>query len=360
MEYLDQLLNPDNISNQEKKYQIKTELYTSIISQWILPNPDKSLVKVNLQLQINSNPINFKSWISNSINKSNNYNEYIPDESYTEDFYNVLEELNKFGVVFDIKSEPNYIIQINKDEIVFPICCAGKNRSQYMFYYLKNLQALNSNELFEVGYPSSADELSVITSYLQSIKTKTSNNILSSYSTQYKKDLFSSTVSNSFNLTNPDGLREILRSVHTFDKVLKYETPYTPLDIKNFEAYKYKTNIYDIFEPNSKEYTKIKQLYVKYFFNPKNLIMLLKNNLITSSQENFAKINRITYICLSDKSFYNFCLCMKEIKKSYPEINLGLIRIVYFGIKDIFQMSNIKDDIITKYREKFVNSFQFV
>lgn len=360
---MDQLLNLYNLSNQEEKYQKKTELYTSIVSQWILPNPDKSVIKKNISMQqkLNQNPLNFKSWISNSINESNKLNEYTPDEDYGDDFYNVLEELYKFGVVFDIKSEPDYIIQINSNSIVFPICCVGKNRSQYLFYYLKNLQALNtntnSNKLFEVGYPSSADELSVITNYLQSTQTKTSNYILSSYSTPYKKDVFSSSIFNSFGLTNPDGLIEIPRSIHTFDKVLKYNSPYTSSDIKNFEPYKYKTNICDIFEPNNNlEYAKIIELYIKYYFNPENLIELYKTNLTNKINE----INTITYICLSDKSFYNFCLCIREIKKSHPEINLSFIRIVYFGIQDIFQRSSIKNDVLSKYKKKFVDSFQFV
>jgi len=359
MEYLDQLLNYDDILDQEKKYQIKTDLYTSIVSQWILPNLDNSVIKKNIFIQqkINPNPLNFKSWISNSINKSNKLNEYVPDDDYNNDFYDVLEELYKFGVIFDIKSEPDNIIQINPNSIVFPICCVGKNRSQYMFYYLKNLQALNSNsnsdELFEVGYPSSADELSVITRYLQSTETKLSNFILSSYSTPYKKDAFSSSISNSFGLTNPDGLTEIPRSVHIFDKVLKYNSPFTSSDIKNYELYKYKTNIYDIFEPKNNLYTKIIVLYIKYFLNPKNLIKMYEINLTK-------KTNKITYICLSDKSFYNFCLCIREIKKSHPEINLSFIRIVYFGIQDIFQRTSIKNDVLTKYKEKFVNAFQYV
>lgn len=354
MEYLDQLLNLDNISNQEK-YQKKSELYESIVSQWILPNPDKSIINANIftQQKINPNPLNFKSWISNCIDTSNELNEYTPDEKYTNDFYNLLEELYQFGVVFDIKSDPDYIIQINQNSIVFPICCVGKNRSQYMFYYLKNLQALNLNKSFEVGYPSSADELTAITSYLQSTKTKLSNQVLSSYSTPYKKDVFSSSIFNSFGLTNPDGLTEIPRSVHTFDKILKYNSEYTSLDIKNFEHFKYKVNIFDIFNPINIEYTKIKELYIKYYFNPENLIKLYKDN----SKD---IIKRITYICLSDKSFYNFCLCMREIKKSHPEINLSFIRIVYFGIQDIFQRTNIKNNVLTKYKEKFVSSFQFV
>ena len=51
---------------------------------------------------------------------------------------------------------------------------------------------------------------------------------------------------------------------------------------------------------------------------------------------------------------------MKEINKSHPEINLSFIRIVYFGIQDIFQRSSIKDDITKKYKEKFGNLFQFI
>lgn len=97
-------------------------------------------------------------------------------------------------------------------------------------------------------------------------------------------------------------------------------------------------------------------MYIKYYFNPENLIELYKTNLTNKTNE----INIITYICLSDKSFYNFCLCMKKIKKLHPEINLSFIRIVYFGIQDIFQRSNIKNDVLSKYKEKFINAFQYV
>jgi hypothetical protein len=178
---------------------------------------------------------------------------------------------------------------------------------------------------------------------------------LSSYSTSYKKDTFSSAISNTFCLTNPDGIKEIPRSIHTFDKLLKNQSPYLLSDIKNFEISKYKINIYDIFnsDNNEESYNKIKKLYIKYFFNPSNLIELSKFNSIN-------KINRITYICLSDKSFYNFCLCMSEVKKKYPELNLSSIRIVYFGIQDIFQRSNIKKTILDEYKEKFMNTFQFI
>lgn len=359
LEYLDLLLNYQTIQNLEKKSIIELELYKSIVSEWVLSNPDKSIIKENILLKqpFTPNPINFKSWISTCIKTSNKLNEYTPDEDYGDDFYNMLEELYNFGIVFDVKSEPDYIIEINPSEIVFPICCVGKNRSQYLFYYLKNLQALNSNKLFKVGYPASADELTVITDFLQtnsSVKSsKLSNSFLSSYFTPYKKDLFSSSISHTFNLTNPDGLTEIPRSVHTFDKFLKYNSSYTSSDIKNFEPYKYNINKFDIFNSINGEYIKIKQLYIKYFLNSNNMIKIINSNSTN-------KINRITYVCLSDKSFYNFCLCINEIKKKLPQTNLNGIRIVYFGIQDIFQRTSIKNDVLTKYKEKFVNAFQYV
>jgi len=59
---------------------------------------------------------------------------------------------------------------------------------------------------------------------------------------------------------------------------------------------------YDISDTNSnsnnKNYVKIKNLFIKYFLTPKNLFQVLNYN-------GSNKINKITFICLSNKSFYN-------------------------------------------------------
>lgn len=343
MEYLDLLLDQDDVKILDKKY--KDEIYNSLVSQWTILEPDKSIIKKYIHQEQNNDSVNFKSWITAGIKASNKYNEYVQDQVYNENFYNMLMDLYNNGVMFDTKFNPEYIIEIKQNEIVFPICCVGKNRSQYLFYFLKNLQAHKKS--FEVGYPSSADELTVITDHLQAHK-KSTQNVLSSYLTPYKKDAFSSAISYTFNLINPDGIKEITRSVHIFDKILKTSSSYLLSDIKNFETLKYKINNHDLFDPINNEFDdKIKLLYIKYFLNPSNLIEISRT-----------KIDRISYVCLSDKSFYNFCLCVGEVKKKYPKMNLNSIRIIYFGIQDIFQRSSIKNDILIKYKEKIVNSFQ--
>ena len=124
--------------------------------------------------------------------------------------------------------------------------------------------------------------------------------------------------------------------------------------MKNFEYFKYIQNKYDIFDKtNNVIYEKIIKLYIKYFFNPSNLLDLINFNIPY-------RMNKITYICMSEKSFYNICLCFNEIKKSNPNINLKNIRLVYFATQDIFQKSNIKDSILLNYKEKIIKSFDFV
>ena len=53
-------------------------------------------------------------------------------------------------------------------------------------------------------------------------------------------------------------------------------------------------------------------------------------------------------------------MCVLNSIKTNPKIKFNNIRIVYFGINDIFQKSNIKDDILLDYKNKFMSSFQFV
>ncbi len=360
LEDIDLLLDIDNIKSPKLKYNTQLGLKNSIISEWKLNN-----LKLNLENKVKINPLNrfqnkldslnYIEYISEGIEYSNKFNEFIPDYSYDNDFYNILYDLNNSGIDFDTKFNPDYKIKINTRDIIFPICCVGKNRSQYMFYYLKVLESIYQNH-FVVGYPSSGDELSVITDYIN-MENKinlNSQNILSGYSTRYKKDSFSSSISKSFQIYNPDKLEDIPRFPHTFDKVLKKNESYENYDLKNFEYFKYIQNKYDIFDKaNNNIYEKIIKLYIKYFLNPSNLLNLVNSNIPYH-------MNRITYICMSEKSFYNLCLCFSAIKKSNPDINFKNIRIVYFAIQDIFQKSNIKDKILLNFKEKITSSFEFV
>ena len=369
MEYTEELINSllDNqkIISAELDNTIM-ELKKSLISDWRLNNNIQQLniktktsnSKSNLK-QNNSNN-NIKEYISNGIQMSNIINEYIPDLIYDNDLYNVIDELHKSGVIFDTKFNSEYVIEIGSREIVFPICCVGKNRSQYLFYYLKYLESVEPNHFF-VGYPSSGDEISVITDYIKSNSNSNSKsnqsfnqNILTSYSTQYKKDSFSNSISKSFGILNPDELSDIPRSIHIFDKIFKQMDSYNDWDLKNFETHKYNINKYDIFDKtNNQIYEKIIKLYIKYFFTPENVLEITNSNIPY-------KMKKITYICMSDKSFYNLTNCFWSIKKVYPEIKLNNIRIVYFGISDIFQRSNIKDNILNDYKQKLFNSIKFV
>ena len=380
MEFTDKLINSlldnDKIISTELDHTIM-ELKKSLIPDWRVK---KSVQQVDLkELNYKSNcesnyksncesnyksnqekigfTNNFVQQISVGIQTSNTINEYTQDLVYDDNFYNKLNELHESGIIFDTKYNSEHLIEINSREIVFPVCCVGKNRSQYLFYYLKCLELEYPNH-FVVGYPSSGDELSVITDYLKSNQISNNSlsnpNILSSYSTQYKKDSFSSSISNSFGILNPDKIVDIPRSIHIFDKIFKQRDFYNTIDLKNFEPYKYNINKYDIFDKsNNQIYEKIIKLYIKYFLTPQNLLDTINSNVLY-------KMTKITYICMSDKSFYNLTNCFWTIKKNYPEIKLNNIRIVYFGIQDIFQRSNIKPNVLNEFKNKLLNSIKFV
>lgn len=368
MEFTDEIINSllDNkkIISAELDHQIM-KLKKSLISDWSVEkyvhqlNIKKSNNKKSNHKTITKQNIldkNFIESISSGIQMTNIINEYIPDLIYDDDFYNIINELHESGVIFDTKFNSDYVIEIGSREIVFPVCCVGENRSQYLFYYLKCIESENPTH-FVIGYPSSGDELSVITDYLTTnqMSNETLNpNILTSYSTQYKKDCFSSSVSKSLGILNPDQLSDIPRSIHIFDKIFKQRDLYNNWDLKNFEPYKYNVNKYDIFnKTNNQMYEKIIKIYIKYFLTPSNLLEITNSNIPF-------KMKKITYICMSDKSFYNIVNCFWQIKKVYPDIKLNSIRIVYFGISDIFQKSNIKDNVLNDYKQKLLNSIKFV
>lgn len=152
MEYTDELinllLNNKNIVYAELDYTIM-ELKKSLYSDWMM---EKSIQQINIELlnsKSNSEQMisknNFIHHISNGIKTSNILNEYNQDLIYDDNFYNTLNNLYNFGVIFDTKFNSEYEIKINSREILFPICCVGKNRSQYLFYYLKYLESMYPN-----------------------------------------------------------------------------------------------------------------------------------------------------------------------------------------------------------------------
>lgn len=389
---LDLFIDIDKINDIDLKNNLFLELKNSIVPEWKIQKlfddntfmGDKILA-INYKFN-NTQPVenisnidkctddsnNFYNFISNGIKNSNLINDYDGEIIFDKEKINILKKLNYFGIIFDMRFDYKYKIKISSNEILFPMCCVGKNRSQYLFYFLKKLQGLTDVE-FEVGYPSSGDELSVMINYLDGMLANNSNsnsnsnsnnnsnnksnkNILSSFFPQYKKDNFSNTIANSLNITNSDGLTQISRSIHVFDKVLKIKQDYLINELKNFETHKYKESKYDIFDELENENIKIKMLYEKYFLLPDNLLQLLNYN---TDQDKSNKINKITFVCASDKSFYNLCLCFNALIGKFPNIKLDKIRIVYFGIKDIFQKSNIKQEDIDLFREKLTQGFVF-
>ncbi len=72
------------------------------------------------------------------------------DYNLTNTQINTIKKLVDLGINFDMKNLPDKKISISSSDILFPICCVGKNRSQYLFYYFANL--LNTNpQLFNLS-----------------------------------------------------------------------------------------------------------------------------------------------------------------------------------------------------------------
>lgn len=381
---LDLFINLKNINDNELFNKLCLELKKSIVSEWKLQKSnndnifdnDKNLYNYKLNviksndysndysnIDINNsiNLSNFENYIINGISNTNKINEFDGDIIFDVEKIDLLTNLHNNGVQFDMRFNLDHKIKINSNEILFPMCCVGKNRSQFMFYYLKKLQGM-TNINFEVGYPSSGDELSVLNDYiLNSISNSISNsndnnkNILSSFFPQYKKDNFSKVIGESLDITNLDGLNQISRSIHIFDKILKIKQEYLLNDLKNFETNKYKENKYNIFDDNP-DYLKIKILFEKYFLLPNNLLEIINYD---KYNDELNKINKITYICMSDKSFLNICKCLNSILSKYPNLKLYNIRIIYFGIKDIFQKSTIKQEDVQNFKKLIDSGFCF-
>ena len=103
---------------------------------------------------------------------------------------------------------------------------------------------------------------------------------------------------------------------------------YKDYDLKNYEIYKYIEHKHNIFDtPNDN----IKDLFKKYFLTPGNI-----------------KNYNITYLCLSPESFYNMCNLLYFMNKT-EKINFENTRVIYYGIKDIFQTSTIKNNVLDDF-----------
>ena len=356
---LDSFINLENINDIKFKNNLFLELKNSIIPEWKIKKSDEIILnkndKINFDINLYNNnhnyQSNFENHIINGLANTSKINEFDSEIIFDSEKIKVLKKLNDFGIQFDMRFNTDYQIKINSGEIIFPMCCVGKNRSQYLFYYLKKIQGITGVN-FEVGYPSSGDELSVMVDFLSN-NENINKNVLSSFFPQYKKDNFSKVIGYLLNESIYDEINHMPRSIHVFDKVLKIKQDYFAGDLKNFETHKYKENKFNIFEDNL-NYLKIKILFEKYFLLPNNLIEVINLN-----QDDSKKISKITYICMSDKSFYNLCLCFNSIVIKYPNIKLNNIRIVYFGIRDIFQKSNIKQEDMDNFKQKIDQSFLF-
>jgi hypothetical protein len=382
---LDLFINLENTNDIDVKNKLLLELKNSIIPEWKFQKSIKDDVFINnhkfIYKQTNfddfnpnkldnanklDNPNDFYNHISNGISNTNYLNEFNPEIIFDQEKIKILNKLNNYGIQFDMRFNENYKINIGSGEALFPMCCVGKNRSQYMFYYLKKMQS-ESKKNFIVGYPCSGDELSVIVEHIsksinghEENKKKSNPNVLSSFFPQYKKDNFSIVIAESLDITNLDGFVGVSRSIHIFDKILKIKEDYLSNEFKNLETHKYKQNKFDIYNtnPSHPENLKIKMLFEKYFLFPSNLIQIINSNANSYTNSDESKsINKITYICMSDKSFYNLIKCFNCIVSKYPDINYYNVRIIYFGIKDIFQKSNIKQDEINDFKSIIDSGF---
>lgn len=289
----------------------------------IIYNNREIFVKNN---SINSNKLNFNKIISGfnffNIQSNINYN-------LTNTQINTIKKLVDLGINFEIKNSSDKKITIFSYDIVFPICCVGKNRSQYLFYYFVNILKLTP-QLFILGYPASGDELSTI------IKSK-ANSVLGGFTIQYKSDGFSQAIKSSFG-------SEYARSIHVFDKLIRKEEIYLTSELKNLEKHKYKNILIDIYD---KDTNQVKDLYLNYYLNPNKLIELLENNY------------RINYICASPESFLNLLEVLAYISESNKLIDWQNVRIIYFGFNDIFQKSSVNKLEIQKLHSFINSSFVF-
>lgn len=301
------------------------DIKNSLIPNWKIP-------KNNFIFSTNSNNKEipkydtFRNYVINEFNKVNKENnldyQEIPKETI-----NKIVELQGLGLQIEFS-----LIKINKNDVIFPICDIGKNRSQFMFYYLKNLQD-NFDSFFTTGYPTSGDELNTIL-------LDSNSSVLSGFQVPYKSDCFS------VSLISLIGF-EYSRSIHIFDKILKEQQEYIHLDLKNLESHKYRNHKYNLYEKNRRDAIFIKDLFKKYFLNPNNIKKVLGSD-----------SNDIIYLCLSPISFINLSNLLYLIKENDKSINFANTKIIYFGIKDIFQRSSVNqmqlNDLIKKINSSVI------
>ncbi len=322
---------------QKLNLQIK-DIFNSLISQWVLPKSNQNFI--NLSNCNRNNKINItdiKSFVSDNFILNNQMNN-IPHEPLSNQLLSKIHTLSNLGLEFKfVTSQP---VQINPNDILFPICCVGKNRSQYLFYFLKKLQS-QSNTQFQVGYPMSCDELITIIKQNQS-QHQSQPSVLAGFIIPYKSDGFSKSVQNILGF-------EVSRSIHPFDSIIKTPESYLSNDLKNFETFKYKTSSFDIFDSDK---ALIQKLFIQYYLNPNNIQQLVKNlNSNTNSNSS------ITYICASPESYINLINLMDWMVTQGYIKNFSNTRIVYLGIQDIFQRSSVNYNLLKEFESKIKSSF---
>jgi len=357
-------LNIETLNNSIIKDKLYKKLINSLIPKWVISygfhgynNPSSEFITqtmIEKYTKKNITDSQYKHQILTSFNLSNEINDS-GKEDLTNEMINKIYDLYKLGLTFHFKDSLTQIIPITKNDILFPICDVGKNRSQYMFYFFKNLQT-NFPNTFMVGYPSSADEMASIFDI-----SAHNQSILSSFSVGYKSDNFSESLykdnkdtKSSYPSPTINPFPQVSRSIHIFDSILKEKEQYSIYDLKNYEKHKYRNNKYDIFDKNNKDLANIKELYKKYFLTPQNLIKIINNNLVNKTNY------QITYICMSTQSFITMCNILYSMTKFDELIDLSNVKIVYFALKDIFQRSTINQKILYEFRTKINSSFRYV
>lgn len=350
---LDILIDLNLEPNSIKKLQIQCRILESIISSWSYHDD----ISINTHIFTDSYESNKHEYehilISNSIeyfsqsfeltNKTNNYTPNEPN--LKPELIDKIYKLNEQGIKFEFANHANKPIELISDELVIPMCCQGKNRSQFLFYYLKYLEKISniSGKRFFTTYPTSGNEfVSLLDKHDYPLNN---HNILGGFVSTHKSDAFSKVIGSIYNCG------EKARSPHIFDKLLKIPQEYLPKELVNMELHKYKSSKYNIFDLKSSDSEKIKRLYKKYLFN----LTELENLFITIKQ---VALTRITWICCSDESFINLINLIFEISfTSIKPIQTNNIRIVYNGTNDIFQGSNIKSNILEEYFYKIKKTF---
>ena len=307
----------------------ESNLINSIISQYTLPKTNINNITNSKKINKNSNIVNIKQFVSDNFILNNQQNN-ISHEPLSNEILNKISNVSNLGLGFEFVTEKP--IEINPDDIFFPICCVGKNRSQYLFYFLKKLQSDSESKFksnFQVAYPMSADEL-------RTIIHDNPSSILSGFVVPYKSDTFSKSVQNILGF-------EVSRSIHPFDLIIKNPEPYLSNDLKNLESSKYKTSSFDIFNSDK---TLIQKLFIEYYLNPNNIQQLLKN-----------KNSTITYICASPESYINLINLFDWMVSQGNIKNFLNTKIVYLGIQDIFQRSSVNSNILKEFESKIKSFF---